>query len=323
MALTLGGRYQTETRDLGPSETRIAIPGSNDASEGIPFSSFPPQRSDSSNFSPKAVLDFKLADDALVYLLYAKGYKSGTYNIVNIVQPAEYVKPEIVDSYELGYKDTLFDGSMRLSAAVFENRAENVQGQIISFLSGGLAALLNNGNSRIRGAEVEGAWQPLPNSLPGLALTGATSWLDGVYTSYPDGTGYDETTGLYFGRGSTQPGRDFSGNRTVRTPKWSGNLGLSYAFALGRGTAEIAGDAYYNSGIYYSAQNNAESREDSYTVVGARASYLFEPWNLRATAFGTNLTDARYYLFLADSDFATGGLLAPQAVYGLRLNWQF
>ncbi|HKY90306.1 MAG TPA: TonB-dependent receptor [Nevskiaceae bacterium] len=324
MALTVGGRYQRETRKLGRSHTELSVLTDDaQAGQGTTVSSFDPQRVESSNFSPKVALDFKPAPDMLVYALWAKGYKSGTFNIVNISAAATYVKPEKVDSYELGYKASLLDGSLRVTAAVFENKAKNVQGQIVSVLSGGLASLLNNGSARIRGADVDGVWQPAPQALPGFVVTGGACYLDGEYTHYPEGSGYDPVTGLFFGPGALLPGRDFSGNRTVRTPKWSGNLGLSQTLPLGAGSAELAVDAYTNSGIYYSAQNSALTKEGAYTTLGAHASWTYDPWNLKLTVFGHNLTDEKYVMTLAESDFGTGVVLAPPAIYGVRARWTF
>lgn len=325
MGLTLGGRYQTEVRKLVKSTVGIYA----DAGNLIPPTSiglldYGSQRTESNNFSPKVVVDFKLGEDALLYFLYAKGYKSGTYNLVNVLAPAGYVEPEILTSYEIGYKDTLFDGSMRFSAAVFENRGEDVQGQIISFLSGGVASLVNNGSARIRGAEFDSLWEVFPEALPGFVMSLGACYLDGEYTDYKEGSGYDETTGLFFGPDALLlPGRDFTGNTTVRTPELSGSLGLSYTFELGPGMVEVAGDVYYNSGVFFAAQNNEASIQKSYNVVNARASYYFAPWQLRVTAYGTNLGNAEYFVFNADTDFITGTLLAPPAIFGLRLNWEY
>src|SRR5690606_34623604 len=153
-----------------------------------------------------------------------------------------------------------------------------------SLTSGGAVRFETAGAARTRGAEFDLTWQLLPEALPGLVLTGGAAWLDGEYTDFPDGSGFDETTGLFFD-GTIFPTRDFTGNEIVRTPELSGNVGLAYAFDLGRGSVEFAGDLYFNSGSYYSAQNTASSEEDGYQVVNARASYSYEPWGTRLTVF--------------------------------------
>ncbi len=54
-----------------------------------------------SNFSPRAVIDYKLADDVMVFASIAKGYKAGGFNSVQI---ASEFKNEDVTSFELGVK---------------------------------------------------------------------------------------------------------------------------------------------------------------------------------------------------------------------------
>jgi iron complex outermembrane receptor protein len=283
---------------------------------------FGSRKADSSNFSPKAVLDFKLSDDELLYASYSKGFKSGTYNIIAIYTPTQYIEPEETTAYELGFKSSLLDGALRFNAAIFQNQIDKLQVQTISLTSGGAVRFETAGSARIRGADFDATWEVLPETIPGLVVTAGGALLDGKYTDYQRGSGYDETSGVFFD-GTVFPTRNYTGNDLVRTPKFSGNAGLSYSFALGSGSVEIAGDTYYNAGFYYSAQNTPVTREQSYQLYNARISYLYEPWNLRVTAFGKNLTDAKYHYVVQELDFATAKLLAPPAFYGLRLNWDF
>ncbi|HKY23320.1 MAG TPA: TonB-dependent receptor [Vicinamibacterales bacterium] len=319
--VVLGGRLQQETRELVKANTSFrAMPG--ETGGDVAIFTFPQQRKERHNFSPRVVIDFHLANDALLYLSYSVGFKSGTYNTLSLTTPSKYVRPERVDSYELGYKDTLLDGNLTLNTALFQSRVKNLQGQIISLISGGLASIVSQGEARIRGAEFDAVWEPMPSVIRGFVVTASGSYLDGRYTSFPDGAGYDEETGLYFD-GTIFPTRDFTGNRTVRTPKITGALTLSQTFDLQSGQVEAAVDGYYNSGFYFTAQNLPVSEQKSYALLGARASYLHAPWNLRLTIFGTNLTGTKYAIYSADTDFGTIKLLAPPEVYGLRLNWSF
>ncbi len=321
VALTVGGRYQTETRTLAKSTTRV-LPNRANPYAVIPALNFGSREADSSNFSPKAVLDFKFDDENMLYLSYNKGFKSGTFNIIAIYAPTQYVEPEEVTSYEFGYKGTLLDGSMRLNAAVFMNQIKNLQVQTISLTSGGAVRFETAGSAEIKGADFDVTWQMFPEAAPGFVFTLGGAWLDGTYTDYKDGSGFDELTGLFFD-GTIFPNRDFTGNKIVRTPEFSGNAGLAYSFELGDGTIEVAADAYYNSGSYYSAQNTPSSEEQAYHLFNARASYFYNPWNLRLSVFGKNLNDARYHYVIADLDFGTARLLAPPATYGVKLQWDF
>src|SRR3546814_8735647 len=99
----------------------------------------------------------------------------------------------------------------------------------MSFTSGGAINLENAGKARIRGVEVETVWQPLPGFDPGLTIGANASWLNAKYLDYDNARGFcvrgDPNSpsscallpdGIAYGNG------DFSGNRIVRTPQFSG-----------------------------------------------------------------------------------------------------
>ncbi|MEE2878053.1 MAG: TonB-dependent receptor, partial [Pseudomonadota bacterium] len=177
-SITLGGRYQEETRQQLKSNTDVAL-FANSPDQTITVLNFRKGKAKSSNFSPKLVFDFKFDDD-MVYLTYSKGYKSGTYNIISIYTPSEYIKPEEVTSYEIGYKSILLDGAMRFNAAIFQNTIDNLQVQTVAILSGGVARFENAGSGRVRGADFDLTWQLFPEALPGLAFNAGGAYLDGV-----------------------------------------------------------------------------------------------------------------------------------------------
>jgi iron complex outermembrane receptor protein len=322
--LTLGGRYQEETRTLIRSDVAI---------EGIEQSliSFAPRESTVTNFSPRIALDFSPTDTLMLYASFSQGFKSATYNIINIYLPPDYIEPEEVTSYEVGFKSDWFDRSLRLNVAAFESEIKNLQTGFVSLTSGGAINFENAGEARIRGVEFEATVLPMPNLNPGLRLTLGGSWLDAIYTDYRNGSGYDEDTGLSFrsdcGDDPANPTgprcRDFTGNRVVRTPEFSGTASLSQEFNVRSGSFELGVDYLYNSGFYYLAQNSANSLEDSYRIVNARVSYLHAPWNLRLTVFGENLLDERYRLAQFHTDFGRADTLAPPVAVGVRLNWEF
>ncbi len=325
--LTLGGRWQHETRELLRSEVDVGTP---DAAIHYAFN---PARTSADNVSPKVSLDLRPARDLLLYASFQQGYKSGTYNIINIFAQPEYVKPERVTAYELGLKSEWFRRTLRFNAALFQNDIKNLQTGFMSFTSGGAVNLENAGKARIRGAEVEAIWQPLPTLDPGLTLSGNASWLDAKYREYDNARGFCEAgdehnpPGCFslggIGDGLAYDNGDFAGNRIVRTPKFSGNFSLVQSFEVPGGALELAGDYYYNSGYYYLAQNTPNTFEDAYELVNARISYLYRPWSARLTLFGANLGDEQYKLAQFHTDFGRHDSLAPPRTWGLRINWEF
>ena len=116
------------------------------------------------NWTPK--LDF--TDQTLVYGSYARGYKGGGANPptpeadfadaeLSITHPMTFA-PEFVNAYELGTKNTLLDGALTLNGDVFYYDYKGYQiSQIVDRTSVNL-----NFDAKIKGAELEATWEPLP-----------------------------------------------------------------------------------------------------------------------------------------------------------------
>jgi len=131
------------------------------------------------NWTPK--LDF--TEQTLVYASYSHGYKAGGANppgavlliinrnidIGNPIHPLTF-KPEFVDAFELGSKNTLLDGALTLNGDVFYYNYENYQiSRIVDRTS-----INDNFDAHVKGAELEGTWEP----LAGLRFNFAGGWED-------------------------------------------------------------------------------------------------------------------------------------------------
>ncbi|MDB5968348.1 MAG: hypothetical protein JWQ90_798 [Hydrocarboniphaga sp.] len=313
--LTLGLRGQIEDRFLTRQDVLLE---SGNGNNDLPLFRYHEPKITQHNFTPKVSLNFKPADDMLVYLSWSKGYKSGTYNGINIYTPPSYVQPEVVNAYELGLKSEYFDHKLRFNAAIFQNDIRHPQVTYVSLVNGGAITFENAGSARIRGAEFDTLLVPLPDADPGLVLTLGVSYLDAVFTDYRNGSGFNEQTGLFFSKSG-----DFTGNRIPRTAKQTGNFAVNQTLEVGQGSLELSADVYYNSGFYYSAQNTDVARQGSYYLLNAHVGYLYDPWKLRITAFGQNLNDKAYSFSGFTADFGTNVTLAPPRTFGLRLNWDF
>ena len=309
LSLTLGGRYQEEERTI----SRISsMPEIDQQVVPVKICCEPSTLTEEEvNFSPKVTFDYRPSDDFLLYGTWAKGFKSGTFNLVNILFPSNYVKPEVVTSYEIGVKSDWFDSVLRLNAAVFRNEMENSQQQFISLISGGITQLENAGSLEIEGAEFELTWLITDQ----IAFNAGAAYLDGIYSDFTDASGYSPGTGTYTNN------LDLTGNRTVRTPEWSGNASISYTTSVPGGELEAVVDGYYNSGYFYDTQNEVSQPE--YYLINARISYLHERSNIRITAFGKNLNDELYYYNRYQTDFGTLGTVASPMTSGVKLEWNY
>ena len=130
------------------------------------------------NWMPK--LDF--TDQTLIYGSYAHGYKAGganppgaillTYGPEDIADPVHPLtfKPEFIDAFELGSKNTLLDGTLTINGDVFYYNYEDYQ---ISEIVDRTAINLNF-DAHVKGAEIESTWEP----IPGLRFNFAGGWED-------------------------------------------------------------------------------------------------------------------------------------------------
>jgi len=118
------------------------------------------------NWTPK--LDF--TDQTLVYGSYARGYKAGGANPPGAVligtegdipalpiHPLTF-KPEFVNAFELGTKNTLADGGLTLNGDVFYYDYKGYQiSRIVD-----RTAINDNFDAKVQGAEIEAMWEPVP-----------------------------------------------------------------------------------------------------------------------------------------------------------------
>jgi outer membrane receptor protein involved in Fe transport len=118
------------------------------------------------NWSPK--LDF--TDQTLLYASYAHGYKAGGANppgatlsvftngdVVSPIHPLVF-RPEFIDAYEVGTKNTLLDGALTLNGSAFFYNYKDYQiSRIVD-----RTAINDNFNATVRGAELEATYEPVP-----------------------------------------------------------------------------------------------------------------------------------------------------------------
>ncbi len=314
LALTLGVRAQDETRTLLKSGGSVQTPLGP-----VPYTDYSGQSDTTQSISPKVSFQFTPWEEGLIYGSYQEAVKSSTYNVVNFLNfsEPEPVKKEELSAYEIGIKKSLFNDSISFSAAAFFYKLKNIQVQFLSLLAGGAVTFENAPAAEIKGLDFDLVSQPLPNAMPGLVLTMGGAFLDSEFTDFPAAQGFDEETGLYTNS------KNLKGKHIPRTPEFSGNIGLIQTFQFARGTLELGADYYYNAGYFYLAENSDFSEEPAYGVLGARISYLYEPWYLRVTAFGKNVTDEEYNYSKFTNDFGALETTAPPSVYGLRVHWEF
>lgn len=108
----------------------------------------------------RAVLDFKITPDNLLYASYSRGYKSGGINPpVSVGNVPSSFEPEQVDAFEIGSKNRF--GALQLNLTGFYYKYKNLQlSRIVARTS-----VNDNINANIYGVEAEALMSPAPNLL--------------------------------------------------------------------------------------------------------------------------------------------------------------
>ena len=179
LKLTAGLRWTEDQKHFTDIPSELFVQGYGYASTGVVNQQWDQFTGRTAvNWTPK--LDF--TDQTLFYGSYAHGYKAGGANppgavllvdrdgdIGDPIHPLTF-KPEFIDAFELGSKNTLLDGALTFNADVFYYNYENYQiSEIVD-----RTAINQNFDAHVKGAEIESTWEP----LPGLRFNFAGGWED-------------------------------------------------------------------------------------------------------------------------------------------------
>jgi iron complex outermembrane receptor protein len=251
----------------------------------------------------RVAASYNLNDDAMVYGSASTGYKGGGVNPRPFFpQQLKTFESEELTSYELGFKSTAFDNTLRFNAAAFFTQYDNIQLILTQcenpFTPTGIGPPClkpaNVGNADIQGFEFEATWYPTDNFL----VDASASFLDFEYTDVnPDAL-----------TGSTIAPLDMI---TPYTPEVKWALGLQYTFPMARhGEFMVRVDASYMDDVYADPTNKPVNQLDAYTLMNAIARWTApdDAWQIEFQWL--NLTDEVYYMDAYDVSSSQGTVIS-------------
>jgi outer membrane receptor protein involved in Fe transport len=193
LKLTLGLRYNHDDKFVRARTTLLSdangaavpVPYGSDSIEdaigyaGLDFDALTPGAQEFAEnevsfgrFTGRAVVDFELTPDNLVYASYSRGYKSGGINppLSAVFAVPSTFAPEKVDAFEIGSKNSFANGRLRLNLAAFYYKYSNLQlSRIVARTS-----VNDNVSANIWGLEAEAVIQP----VRGFLINANASYLD-------------------------------------------------------------------------------------------------------------------------------------------------
>lgn len=240
-------------------------------------------RTSNNNFSGKAVVQFDLFEDVMLYASYTRGYKGPAFNVFfNHTAPTNSlpINKETSNSYEGGIKSRFFDNRLQVNASGFYVKYDGFQANNFVLLNGAVVTNLTNaGTVTSAGFEIE----TIGKVLPGWTLSSSVAYADAKVqrfnpnplTNAPDA-------------------RD--GTRLPLAPKWSFNLASDYERSLS--SIGVPMVAYLRTSYSYTGDQFSDLGEggpiDQYGIWNASFGLSDEDDKYRVTFTVRNILDKSY-----------------------------
>jgi iron complex outermembrane receptor protein len=334
-SVSLGGRFTTdERRATVLRQTYIfggqpSLGGSSGFGVGIPIattSNFTGKRTDDA-FTPHASITFKPTPDQTIYVSYSRGFKGGGFDprgqssqaptqsyhdIYNFMT----FKPETVDSYEAGWKASLFDHRLQLATAIFDAEYSDVQvpgsaGCTVGGVQTFCGITTNAGGARFRGVELETNFRAAENLAAAgdrLNMSGSLGYLDAKYTQFIGLVTMDP-------QGHVIPPTEvnLANYRKIQnTPKWTLSGTLDYDTPLAGGRLDANTTLSYRSSSQQFELRSPGLDQPGFALWDANLIWRSAGNSYEFGLHGKNLTNKKYitggYNFLAQNPY-TGNFI--------------
>jgi len=196
-----------------------------------------------SGFTHKLNLSWKIDDDHMVYATWSTGFRPGGINRRGTIPP---YRPDRLTNYEIGWKTTWLDNTLRFNGAMYRQDWSNPQFSFLGLNS--FTEVHNAGAARIWGSEMDVIWQP----IDGLTLNGAFTYTDAFLTKDFCGlagvticpnTSVPPDDPLFDPFGPNAP----KGTALPTTPKYKTDWTARYEWPLDEMRAHVQGGLTYQS----------------------------------------------------------------------------
>ncbi len=328
LSLSFGGRYTEDDRTIALLRQRYFSPGFTPAFGGPDR---PPSLIDAdinatanfTDFSPRASISWEPSVEHTFYASYSQGFKGGSFDprcganaapdldgdglfgAVDVDDQIAFCRfePEEIDTYEVGWKNNLFDGRFRSSLALFYSDYKDVQvpGSVgVDADMDGIAETFAGVTTNAAKATIYGL------ELEGVATLAEDMMRPGDSLNYQFSLGYIEPE---FDEFIGRTGANIADSIVVfqNTPKLTAFNQLTYAkpkSLLGRdGDLGVYTSVSYRSLTHQFSYEIPALDQEQFALLNAGLYWTSADGGLKLSVHGTNLTDQRY--IVAGYDFVT------------------
>ena len=259
------------------------------------------------DFSWRAGVEWKAADDLLVYSNVTTGYRSGGFSLPFAGAATEF-EPEELLAFELGIKSQLFDNTLQINASVFRYVYDNVQVNVDDPVSPLVPITRNIGEQLNTGFEADVIWQPTDKWL----LKQSFGYLDAEF---------NETTRSITTYAGPVP---LQGKRPVNSPEFTYNGVVRYEQPIFDGWNGILMTDYrWIDSRFLEATNQLFEKADDYWVVNMRAAVASQDGKWEVAVWGKNLFDKEYITYVNNIGFFKLDIFGEQRTFGANIRYNF
>ncbi len=256
---------------------------------GTPYNDFT-SKYDDDNISGTVSVNYVWNDDFSTYARFAQGYKAGGLNMDRTAggqsggNPAvnpdgAQFDPEEVESFEVGFKSRMLDGTLQLNGALFYQTLEDFQANSFD----GIAFVVRNAAEvEGKGFELDYMYQPNENWV----FSGGLVLQDIEYSDYEDAS----ATQVQKNAGATT--QDLTNKPVVFTSDVNYSGAISYTTPLNSSLDFNANTTYSYRSEYFTAQDNDPvSEQDGYWLFNASMGIAAQDGSWSVDLWGKNITD--------------------------------
>ena len=249
-------------------------------------------------------------ENQLYYITASEGFRTGLLNRPggtpnpqgNFTVPYDLTSDELTN-VEIGWKVDLLDGQLRLNGNVYYMKIKDMQTTIFDTSIVNLFFSDNAADAEVKGIEGDFIWAP--NSIDGLTVTGAYSFLDSEITK------------------KITPTDDIvKGDELAYAPGFQGSLALRYEWQLKSGlTAHVMPHMSFSDDSWSDVIRINRIKLDSWLMAGLTVGVESDTW--AASLYVDNLTDEKAAMstwFGADVERT---VYARPLTAGIRASYKF
>lgn len=294
---TLGGRYTWERKEVDRGAQGLIVFGTPlpvftgvGENFSLPKEYYVPEEHDTwSKVTPTVNIQYDLNSDAMVYLTYAEGFKSGAYGLAD---RNPQVDPEELSDIEGGLKAVWLDNRLRTNISAYYYDYTNLQ---VNVLEGTALALKNAADATAYGVQVEITAQVTDS----LRVSADGLWQSASFDNFLTADAARSYLGTI----------DLSGNDLPNSPDYRVAVAADYTIPLGANELTLHLQGTFTGEFYTTPYNLEGQSSPSSSLYDASIEYRMAN-GFTASVWGNNLSD----------ELTITSAFPPSAVFGNPTN---